>query len=97
MLVQQTKLENVTGLAAYVSRRISLTLFMLVLFGAFTSLISLVTVPPIGILLGIVTVVGIIALISGAAMRGSTGVLLQGCVPLGSCAPFTAVGVVDQW
>ena len=77
MLVQQTKLENVTGLAAYVSRRISLTLFMLVLFGAFTSLISLVTFPPMGILLGIVTAVGLIALISGAAKRGSTGVLLH--------------------
>jgi hypothetical protein len=77
MLVQQTKLENVTGLAAYVSRRISLTLFMLVLFGAFSSLISLVTFPPMGILLGIVTVVGIIALISGAAKRGSTGVILH--------------------
>jgi hypothetical protein len=66
MLVQQTKLENVT-----------LTLFMLVLFGAFASLISLVTFPPMGILLGIVTVVGIIALISGAAKRGSTGVILH--------------------
>jgi hypothetical protein len=77
MLVQQTKLDNVTGLAAYVSRRVSLTLFMLVLFGAFASLISLVTVPPMGILLGIVTLVGIIALIRGAAKRGSTGVILH--------------------
>ena len=77
MLVQQTKLENVTGLAPYVSRRISLTLFMLVLFGAFTSLISLVTFPPIGILLGIVTVAGVVALISRAARPGSTGVILH--------------------
>ena len=77
MLVQQTKLENITGLAAYVSRRISLTLFMFVLFGAFASLISLVTFPPMGVLLGILTVAGIIALISGAAKRGSTGVLLH--------------------
>ena len=77
MLVQQTKLDNITGLAAYVSRRISLTLFMFVLFGAFTSLILLPTASPMGVLLGILTVAGIIALIGGAAKQGSTGVLLH--------------------
>jgi len=77
MLVQQTKLESVTGLAAYVSRRISLTLFMFVLFGGFTSLISLVTFPPMGLLLGILTIAGAVALIGGAAKRGSTGVILH--------------------
>lgn len=76
-LAEQTKLENVTGLAAYVSRRISLTLFMFVLFGAFASLTSLVTFPPMGLLLGILTAAGIIALIGGAATRGSTGVVLH--------------------
>jgi hypothetical protein len=45
MLVQQTKLDNVTGLAACASRRISPTLFLFLLSGAFTRLISLATVP----------------------------------------------------
>jgi hypothetical protein len=77
MLMQQTKLDNVTGLAAYVSRRISLTLFMFVLFGAFFSLISLVTFPPMGLFLGVLTAIGVIALIGGAAKRGSTGVVIH--------------------
>jgi hypothetical protein len=77
MLVQQTKLENVTGLAAYVSRRISLTLFMFVLFGAFASLNTLTTAPTLGVLLGVLTAAGIVALIGGAARRGTTGVLLH--------------------
>ena len=77
MLVQQTKLENITGLAAYVSRRLSLTLFLLVCFGAFASLISIVTFPPMGLLLGVLTVAGIIALIRGAAKQGSTGVIIN--------------------
>jgi hypothetical protein len=77
MLVQQTKLDNVTGLAAFVSRRISLTLFMFVLFGVSATLISLVIAPPFGVMWGILTTIGIIALIGGAAKRGSTGVILH--------------------
>lgn len=78
MLIQQTKLDNVTGLAAYVSRRMSLTLLLLVLFGAFLTLISLVTFNILFLFIfGALTFAGILALAGGAAKRGSTGVIIH--------------------
>ena len=77
-LVQQTKLEHITGLAAYVSRRLSLGLFIL------TLVLGLITLGFVGIkswLLAIIfaalTAGGVIMLLGGAAKRGSVGVAIH--------------------
>ena len=77
-LVQQTKLEQITGLAAYVSRRLSLAL----LIGTFV--LGLITLGFVGIrswLLAIIsaalTAGGVIMLARGAAKRGNVGVIIH--------------------
>lgn len=77
-LVQQTKLENITGLAAYVSRRISLGLVIV------TFLLALVTLAFVAsrswllaIIFGALTAGGVIMLLGGAAKRGSVGVMIH--------------------
>lgn len=77
-LVQQTKLEHITGLAAYVSRRISLLLIAvtlllaLALLGALKAHAVLAAVIFGGLTAGCVTM-----LIRGAANRGSVGVAIH--------------------
>jgi hypothetical protein len=77
-LVQQTKLEHITGLASYVSRRISLALVIL------TVLLALVTIGfvaardwRLAIIFGALTAGCLILLFGGAARRGSVGVLIH--------------------
>jgi hypothetical protein len=68
---------DITGMTAYVSRRISLWLLFLACLFTLFGLSSLLFVPPIGILWLILAVVCIIVLVQGAAKRGSTGVIIQ--------------------
>jgi hypothetical protein len=76
-LIQQTNVADITGMTAYVSRRVSLLLFFLTcvffLFGLFT----LFFMPPVAIVWFILAVICVIALVSGAAKRGSTGVIIS--------------------
>lgn len=76
-LIQQTNVADITGMTAYVSRRVSLVLFFLActffLFGVSTLLV----LPPVAILWFILATICVIALVSGAAKRGSTGVIIS--------------------
>jgi hypothetical protein len=77
-LVQQTKLEHVTGLAAYVSRRISLLLLTAIILLGLAAVIELTRrswVP--AIILAALTAGGVTMLAGGAANRGSVGVMIQ--------------------
>ena len=76
MLMQQTNVADITGVTAFTSRRISLGLiFLTALFALFT--VSTLLVAPVFALLWLIaTVVCVIALIGGAARRGSTGVTI---------------------
>jgi len=76
MLMQQTNVADITGVAAYTSRRISLGLIFLTgLFALFT-LSTLFVAPLFAVIWLIATVVCVIALIGGAARHGSTGVMI---------------------
>jgi hypothetical protein len=76
MLMQQTNVADITGVAAYTSRRISLGLiFLSGLFALFT--VSTLFVAPVFALLWLIaTVICVVALVGGAARRGSTGVMI---------------------
>ena len=77
-LFQQTKLEDISGLSAHVSRRISLGLAVLTLFGGLATLAALLfgaTAP--AVLLAIVTAVFILVLIRDVTRRGDVGVTIQ--------------------
>lgn len=77
-LVQQTKLENITGLAAYVSRRISLALFILTFLLALGTLAALVSRSwLLVIVFGALTALCLMLLLGGAAKRGSVGVMIH--------------------
>jgi zinc-ribbon domain len=71
-LLQQTKLEDISGLSVHVSRRISLgLLFLSVAFGLAT--IATLILVPLAILFLILTVLCVIFLIRDARKRGSIG------------------------
>ncbi len=76
-LIQQTNVADITGMTAYVSRRVSLVLFFLTsvffVFGLFTLFFK----PLIAIVWFILAAICVIALVSGAAKRGSTGVIIS--------------------
>jgi hypothetical protein len=76
-LIQQTNVADITGMTAYVSRRVSLVLFFLAsvffVFGLFTLFFT----PQLAIVWFILTAICVIALVSGAAKRGSTGVIIS--------------------
>jgi hypothetical protein len=75
-LIQQTNVADVTGMTAYVSRRVSLALFFLTCVFLLFGLSSLFVVPPVAFLWFILAAICIIALVAGAAKRGSTGVII---------------------
>ncbi len=78
-LIQQTNVADITGMTAYVSRRVSLVLFFLtsvfLLYSACSR--SLFIVRPVAIVWFILAAICVIALVSGAAKRGSTGVIIS--------------------
>lgn len=92
-LVQQTKLEHVTGLAAYVSRRFSLGLFL------FTVALALITLWALSnkiwiyvIIFGTITAVCVALLLGGAAKRGSVGVIIHSSATQASPISFGQFG-----
>ena len=76
-LIQQTNVADITGMTAYVSRRVSLALFFLTCVFFLFGLSTLFVLPPVAILWFILAAICIIALLSGAARRGSTGVIIS--------------------
>jgi hypothetical protein len=76
-ILQQTRLEDISGLAAYVTRRISLGLLVLSLAFGFAALASLVTLAvPLFVLFGIVAALCVGLLIWDASRRGTVGVTI---------------------
>jgi hypothetical protein len=77
-LVQETKLEHITGLTAYVSRRISLALFVLTfLLGLLTVFALVARSWVLAIVLAALTAGAVAILLEGAAKRGSVGVMIH--------------------
>jgi len=92
-LVQQTKLEHVTGLAAYVSRRISLALFLVTIFLALITLGSLAGRAWLFVIIfGVLTAGCIMLLAGGAAKRGSVGVIIHSSATQASPISFGQFG-----
>ncbi len=76
-LLQQTKLEDISGLYAYVSRRISVGLLMLTIFFGLATLGTLVAlILPATVLFAILTILSIFFLMWDAARRGDVGVVI---------------------
>lgn len=75
-IFQQTKLEDISGLSAHVSRRISLGLVVLILACGIATLVTLF-VPPLAFLFAILTVVFIIVLVRDASRGGDVGVVIN--------------------
>jgi hypothetical protein len=77
-IFQQTKLADISGLSANVSRRISLGLVVLTLFSGFATLVTLFSLLlPLTFLFAILTVVLGIALVRDASRRGDVGVVIN--------------------
>ena len=75
---QQTKLEDISGLSANVSRRLSLGLVVLTLaFGIATLGTLLTLLLPLTVLFGIITALLIMALVRDARRRGDVGVAIN--------------------
>lgn len=75
-LFQQTKLEDISGLSAHVSRRVSLGLLVLTLFCGLATIGTLVMLP-LAFLFAILTVVFAILLVRDANRRGDVGVIIN--------------------
>jgi hypothetical protein len=71
-LIQQTKLEDITGVQAYVSRRISLLLAVLTVVFTITGLATLVIL--VGVVFLVLAAVCVVFLVRGAAKKGAVGV-----------------------
>jgi hypothetical protein len=75
-IFQQTKLEDISGLSAHVSRRISLGLVVLILACGIATLVTLFLIP-LAFLFAILTVVFIIVLVRDASRGGDVGVVIN--------------------
>jgi hypothetical protein len=92
-LVQQTKLEHITGLAAYVSRRISLGLFVLTFLLGLAALAALANNSWLALLvLAALTAGCVTILVRGAAKRGSVGVMIHSTATQASPIGFGQFG-----
>ena len=78
-LLQQTKLEDISGLSVMVSRRLSPGLLMLSIFFGLAALGTLLTVVliPLTVIFVILTVISLIFLVRDAASRGSIGMSIH--------------------
>ena len=76
-LIQQTNVADITGMTAYISRRISLGLFFLACVFLLFAFSSFFVVRPVALFWLILAVICVIALVRGAAKRGSTGVIIS--------------------
>jgi hypothetical protein len=77
-IVQQTKLQDITGMSAFVSRRISLLLLILIVLFGLGAIGSLLARDVIGIIFCLAVVaVCLIAMSGGSAQRGRAGVTIH--------------------
>jgi hypothetical protein len=76
-IFQQTKLEDISGLSAHVSRRISLGLVVLILACGIVTLVTLFSLFPLALLFAILTAVFVIVLIRDASRGGDVGVIIS--------------------
>ncbi len=76
-LMQQTNVADITGLTAYVSRRISLGLLFFTCVFFLFALISLAFSTRIALIWFILVIVCIVALAGGAARRDTAGVIIN--------------------
>jgi hypothetical protein len=76
-LVQQTRLKDITGVAAYVTRRYSLLLVMATVFFGIAGLGSLFASPAGGFVFLAIAALGVVLLARGGAKRGATGVAIS--------------------
>jgi hypothetical protein len=76
-IFQQTKLEDISGLSAHVSRRISLGLVVLTLICGLATLVNLFSFFPLAFLFAVLTVVFAILLVRDATRRGDVGVVIN--------------------
>jgi hypothetical protein len=78
MLVQQTKLENITGLAVYVTRRVSLWLFLGIIFGIGWTLVWFaIHLVLVGVLSLAVVIACFFAVLLGKAKHGAVRVRID--------------------
>ena len=92
-LIQQVKLEDISGFSAYVSRRVSLFLMLLAAAFSFATLVTLLTLLiPLMVFFLILTAVCIAALFTDAAQRGSAGVIIQSRDASTSAVEFGGIG-----
>lgn len=75
-LLQQTKLEDISGLSVHVSRRISPGLLALCIFFGLATIGTLILIP-LAFLFLILTVISVIILIRDAAKRGAIGMAIH--------------------
>lgn len=76
-LMQQTKISEVSGVAAYIFRRFALGYFIAAAFFGVLGLVALLSYPPIAILFLLICAGCILAIIGGAPHRGGTGVQIS--------------------
>jgi hypothetical protein len=92
-LVQQTKLEDVTGLAAYVSHRLSLGLIIATVFSALVALLGLLTHEALWTFVWlIIFAVCLSALLGSGAKRGRAGVIIHARATMASPIGFGYFG-----
>jgi hypothetical protein len=78
-LFQQTKLEDISGLFANVSRRLSLGLVVLTLAFTLLTIGTLLTIVliPLAVIFAIITAILVIALVRDSSRRGDVGVVIS--------------------
>jgi hypothetical protein len=92
-MVQQTKLEDVTGLAAYVSHRISLGLLLCTVFAGLVTLIALLTHQALWIFIWLVIFALLLATLFGSGTKhGRAGVVIHARATMASPIGFGYFG-----
>ena len=92
-LVQQTKLEDISGLAAYVSHRLSLGWLIATVFSGLIALVAVLAHQPLWIVVWLVIfALCLVALLGNGAKRGSAGVIIHARATMASPIGFGHFG-----
>lgn len=92
-LVQQTKLEDITGLAAYVSHRLSLGWLIASVVSGLIALVAIIAHQPLWIIVWLVIfALCLAALLGSGARRGSAGVIIHARATMASPIGFGHFG-----
>lgn len=93
-LIQQVKLEDVSGFSAYISRRVSVFLMLLAaVFSTATVTAVLASKGTAAVILAILAVASILTLFTDAAQRGNAGVTIHSREAATSPVAFGGIGV----